>query len=212
MAEMPTNPRQVRWLLIAAALGIIGIMLILAYVPIQGALSRQVGDATINLTVDRRFIPALNNCVTYSWDVEGVQAVYFNDSGTVGQGSASHCVRRGEALPELRLEFADGGDATYRLGVSVITQVWWFWVLGMMAVGLILYALLPPRVNHALWRAAEVTAIWIVILVVFLEGGFRLYIAMTGTPRERILYFESVERIKAANRFYPELFTLFALS
>ena len=69
---------------------LIAVLVILLVLAIIGTPAPKIattfGGATVNLRVDRAWIFGPGQCVTFSWNLEGIQSLYIDGGGKIGWG------------------------------------------------------------------------------------------------------------------------------
>ena len=80
------------------------------------SLNLSEGSATIRFSADRNSVIFPGQCVTVSWNVEGIRAMYLNGMGRVGRGTQELCTFG--VNPSLYIEFQDDTSRDYTLPVE----------------------------------------------------------------------------------------------
>lgn len=194
--------RQYRLSALLAASGI-GILLLLMLLPTTATpvqINDTYRDSTIAFSVSRNIVAFPGECVMVRWDVQNIQAVYLNDSGEVGTGERELCLNDS---PELRVVFEDESEQIYPSGVVILAQSPLFWLAILTALILIVTAaiqLLPARDDSSrlvrLVAAAIPVVVGIVLALLLLEVGLRIYFTTAGTRDQRIMYVYSLQEIR----------------
>ncbi len=180
-------------------------VLIIDPVPVEKHLS--IGDARISFSGNRSLIAAPGNCITASWQVDGIKAVYLNDQGVVGSGQQSLCLQR-DSRPALRVVLLDNSEHIIHLDTIILTQQPAFWISLIAALALLLIAIyqqatrkrvratLQPRWWRPLITALALIPVGIIAALVLMEIGLRVYFGLFGTPQDKLLYVDSTEEIE----------------
>ena len=79
-------------------------------------------------------------CYRVKWEVSGIEAVYLNDAGKIGEGEERLCYDE-IASPELQVEFSDGTSQTYSLDIVLIQQEPGFWIVVGIALFLFTFGI-----------------------------------------------------------------------
>lgn len=196
-------------ILIGIAIAIfVGIVVLLSAPPITMTITEN--DAEVTFRSSKGAVLFSGDCLTVSWEVENIVAVYLNNQGTVGQGTEVVCVYA-EALPTLRITTQDGTDINYTLPVQILT------VNPLVNLGILLAVILLLSGVYLLFgqwirrfydstlirwvRQLIIPLMVIVLLTLFaIEVVFRIYIASNGTPDEQAMYLWSREEINAQDQ------------
>jgi len=170
-----------------------------------------VGDASIRFEVNDHIILSDTACYTVQWQVSGIEGVYLNDSGKIGEGQERLCYDE-IRVPELRVHFEDGSSNTYTLEIIFLQQEPSFWAFVAIAVLLFvfgIYFFILPFIGLTLrtTRQLRYSLINLLALIIFtilvvgglLEIGLRFYFINFGTENDRINYIYNSEEIQATN-------------
>lgn len=194
-----------RWLL-AVTLAVLAILLAVPQFPIAQTLRQSPDQAELKLTLDQRWVLLPAYCVTYRWELEGIAGVYFDDQPTTGNDQREACfTAKRNTAPDLRVELRDGERVHLQLMPVVLgtNPIYVTAISGLMvaavtiSLGLIDVALVL--------RGVQIAVVWIVITALMLEGGFRLWIGLTGTDTDKLIYTGSVAEIAGQQRDFVEM-------
>jgi hypothetical protein len=110
-------------------------------VQVPATIEAADGNTRLFFQLDDTTVFSDRQCVRASWHVEGIQAVWFEDRATTGEGSGQACNERAA----LRVRFLDGSEKTYRIHKEVFLDKLPF-RLGLLACGALILAaiLLAP--------------------------------------------------------------------
>ena len=174
------------------------------------AINTSENEADIAFRSSRGTILVSGECITVSWEVDNIVAVYLNNQATVGQGEQVVCVYA-QAKPTLRISAQDGTELSYTLPIEILTLNPLVNIGGLLAIICFLigiYLLIGQSIRSifqiALIRRIRRTALPIVIIVLMtlfaIEVVFRIYIASNGTADEQAMYLWSREEINAQDQ------------
>ncbi|MEO0564836.1 MAG: hypothetical protein AAF125_22205 [Chloroflexota bacterium] len=106
-------------------------------------LENRVNGGQVAFETDRRAVLFPWGCVTASWSVEGIEAVFFDDDAAVGQESRQHCPATATyPAPTLYIDFQGNFIQTFSVPLTVLTAARWFqWSSGLVFLALLLTAL-----------------------------------------------------------------------
>ena len=157
-------------------------------------------EAQINFRSDRGAVVFSGECVTVSWSVENIQAVYLNKLPTVGQGEETVCVYS-VAQPTLSVTTQDGTEVDYALEILILT------VNPLANIGFLLSVffllsgiyLIIGQSKLFRWMRRLIVPISFMVLITLLsiEIVFRIYISSFGSRDEQAMYLWSREEINA---------------
>lgn len=173
--------------------------LTLTWFPLTKTVAVDLGGASGEVRISPRFILMPQGCTTYTWRVDNIQSIWFDNNASVGESSERVCGFV-DGPPPLLVQFTDNSQFVYRLSPVIMAQQPLVWLGALLSIVGLLYALIPPRVSGVMLRGAQVVLVWVVLLMLMLEGGFRLWIVTTGTPSQRTLYLGSAEDVQLANQ------------
>lgn len=175
---------------------IVGILL-LTLIPIPKGISHTNGDTTINFSVNHAFILTRNTCVQASWQAENIREIFFMESPTVGEDSAEVCFDSDNGTKtSIQVRLPDDSLEIYTLEtyVAIENPV----IIGVTIVLLIWSTapLFPSSVIEFIQRGLTVSLVWIIVLALMLEVGFRIYLRFTASPQERLIYTGTMDEIE----------------
>ena len=75
---------------------------------------------TVDLRADRAWVFVPGQCVTVSWNLEGIQSLYIDGSGTIGWGEESFCPSLEATSPVFEFTAANGEIRDFRLGIHYL--------------------------------------------------------------------------------------------
>lgn len=179
-----------------------------AYLPQPIQLTDTVGSASVKFEADDIRLFEETECYTVSWEVSGIEGVYLNENGKIGQGSELLCYEDVQ-LPQLRVVFQDESEQIYEIDVIVVQEMPQFWAgLGLAGAFLFfaLYFFLVPLMGFTLrsnrgcvftlLNLVALTLGTLVVVGVGLELGLRYYFANYGTEQDLIWYVYSSEDLQ----------------
>lgn len=194
------------------ALGLTAILILMVLVPIPKSQTTRQGNTTFTLRVNRQIVLFPGSCVRYGWNVENIQAIWWNGSETVGSRETNYCT---PSVPStLTVTFQDGTRADYTLPIIVLTQNTLargtlFFIIALYIIAAIIW--LAPKLTTStsafvgFVRVVEIIVIWVVIILVLLEGGTRLWVRFTLSEIDRMAYFSSPDEIFRATNLFVEV-------
>jgi len=90
------------------------------FVPIPHTINDTYNDATIEFSVDDT-VMLQATCYNVTWHVEGIEGVYLNETGRVGQGTETICAEDdSNTQPKLQVIFVDGTEKTYTIDITLV--------------------------------------------------------------------------------------------
>lgn len=138
-------------------------------------VDEQIGDASLFLEAASAYVPTEATCFMVRWDVSGIEAIYLNERGQIGQGEQEVCYHK-LYKPEFDITLQDGTELHYRLRVIPIFDLWQFWVF--VIVGIVLFQL-PlflatcnpldwlSSLGHHLKRRPRMWAVMILVMMLY---------------------------------------------
>lgn len=159
--------------------------------------------AHIHFEVARRWVVRPGDCTTVKWDVEGIQHIYVDGVGQVGQGSCAICVEEEKRTTTLTAHFRDDTTQDFTLDVGTLTYAPGIWLLGGLALtcGIALLALGGASLaSHRVtlgraspWLSQTATGLNLLIFsllitLISMELGLRWYFDTQGTPDQKVKY------------------------
>jgi lysophospholipase L1-like esterase len=201
--------------LIASALTIVGLVL-LALVLTSGLSSTQINaheaDATIHFEAQRGLVLLAGDCLTVRWQVDGIREVYFDGQPQIGEGEQQVCLDS-QTRPRLSIILRDGSQREYTLPITILATDPLFLGglvtlvaalllrLTWLAVGLhnLLIRLSTFARRTRLFLRLGIVAASVLMTLLLLDVGLRLYFTRFGTREDRIQYVYSLDEIRAEN-------------
>ncbi len=199
-------------ILFLGAIVVIVILVFLSIVPASLTTDVEEEGAEIYFSADRRLIAFPGGCVTVSWEVQYIQAVYLNGNGVIGNGEEQLCLDN-EFIPTLEVIFRDETSHIYQLNVRIMSSdpliqslvglSFFCLLLSSYKIWQDRYATLLQLVKHVIKNSNFTIVIkklaliggGIVFAVILLEIGLRFYFSEFGTEDERVKYLYSMEEI-----------------
>jgi lysophospholipase L1-like esterase len=206
---MQVKHQKTALILIGIAIAILGVLgLKLTASPI--AINTTENEAQVAFRSSRGANLFSGECITVSWEVENIVAVYLNNQATVGQGEKVVCVYA-ESQPTLRITAQDGTELTYTLPIEILT------LNPLVNIGILLaiifflsgvYLLFGQGIrtiyqSSPIRRIRQIVKPLVIIVFITLfaiEVVFRIYIATNGTRDEQAMYLWSREEINAQDQ------------
>lgn len=196
----------------------------LVILPLPQRVQVEERDATILITTDRRWVVNANECLTLTWQVEGIVAIYFNDEGTTGNNSTRFCVNEPNTEVSWRIQFKDGSEQTYTLTLTLLAYEPLLWAAVFVAVNALLWivglsidALLSRkllafrRVLQTMLLVVSSTVIIAALSYLLLDAALAWHFDTYGTLRERQIYRYSEEALNALQKEGERPFILYGL-
>lgn len=164
-------------------------------------------EAEVLFQADRGAVTFSGECITVSWQVENITAVYLNNTPTVGQGENEVCVFA-ESQPTLSITTQDGTKLDYTLNISILSInpfVNFATLLAIIFFITAIYLLIGQGLTR-IYQSAPIRKVRQVIIPVFiitlitlfvLEIVFRIHISSNGTRDEQVMYLWTREEINA---------------
>ena len=78
------------------------------------------GGATVDLRADRAWVFVPGQCVTFSWNLEGIQSLYIDGSGKIGWGVEKFCPSLEATSPTFEITAANGETRSFSLGIHYL--------------------------------------------------------------------------------------------
>lgn len=131
LPKLPGSP--ITALLILNIALLLSLLLVIFGAPLP-RIEASFGGATVEISADRSWMIMPGQCTTVSWDLEGIQSVYVNGSGKVGQGTMEFCPAPGAATVSFNVTAGDGDSQTFLLPVHDAASYAGAWLplLGIM--------------------------------------------------------------------------------
>lgn len=177
-------------------------------IPQPQTIDETVGESTVLFKTANRLIFSEADCYVVSWQVEGIEGVYLNDGGKIGQGEETICYAE-EDMPELRVVFEDESEEIYRIDILVVQQQLEFWIAtGLAGISLFFslsFVTIPwlglrlqnnKTTARVFGRVVLITLISIICVLLVFEIGLRFYFTNYGDETELISYIYSREDIQ----------------
>lgn len=139
-----------------------------------------VGDASIYFSASDPVLLSTKDCYTVRWNVTGIEAVYLNEAGQIGQGEKQLCYQDG-IPPQLRVVFEDDTEKTYEIDVELIIDMPQFWLVVIVASILLRLVLFVDesklvkwikRVNRVAPERSWVWAVNGILSIIFISLAF----------------------------------------
>jgi len=209
---MPKLRRAYRVALVFLFLCLLTCIGLFAYsnTPSPLVITDTVGNASVRFETLDHIILNDTACYRVQWQVSGIEGVYLNDSGKIGEGQERLCYDE-SSEPELRVDFEDGTTRTYTLEIVLLPQQPGFWLVIAIAILLSVfsfYFFILPFLGMTIrtpnqMRFTVITLIALILLAIvavsgLLELGLRFYFTNFGTEDDRILYIYNSEQIQDA--------------
>lgn len=141
-------------------------------------------EASIYFYADRSVVAFPGDCVTVRWSVEGIQEVYLNQYGLVGEGERQWCETTDRSIkPTLRVLFKDGTWRAYPANVKTLwielnTPLLGAWTVGLLIAGA--YALKTPLLAPLIDRLRTNARFQEAALLLWMFGVISIYWFMDG--------------------------------
>ena len=131
LPKLPLSP--------AAALLILNIALLLALllaILISPAprVDSSFGGARVSISANRSWTIRPGQCAIVSWELEGIQSVYVNGAGKIGQGAQELCPAPGAATVEFSITAGDGDRRSFTIPLHDLASygVAWLPMMGLL--------------------------------------------------------------------------------
>ncbi len=149
--------------LIVAGAGLLAWLGWMALRPESLAIADSRDGQRVAFTAERARVLLPGQCVSVTWEAEGISAIYLDHEGIGGEGSASICPA-GAYYPTFRVVAPDGSSHIYTLPVSIVVYQVEFWILLIFGTacalsGVILYNAGRQRQGRAVLLARIVFAL-----------------------------------------------------
>ena len=79
-----------------------------------------LGGATVDLRADRAWVFVPGQCVTVSWNLEGIKSLYIDGGGKIGWGEESFCPSLKATSPVFEITAANGEIRDFRLSIHYL--------------------------------------------------------------------------------------------
>ena len=75
---------------------------------------------TVDLRADRAWVFVPGQCVTVSWNLEGIQSLYIDGGGKIGWGEEKFCPSLEATSPTFEITAANGETRSFSLGIHYL--------------------------------------------------------------------------------------------
>lgn len=149
--------RQIRLTGRATAVVLALLILLLAVViaansPIP-VIAEQYGETTLHFVADRAWALFPGDCVSISWDVEGIESLYIEERGEIGWGEKAFCPQINRTAARFVVRSPDGLHREFQLRIHFLPDLL-LYLAGFVGVvsslGLAAYFLLTNRLDKSL--------------------------------------------------------------
>jgi hypothetical protein len=140
-ARAPRATRiQMPWLVIFFSALLVGLVWV-ASASLPAQIETRAGQAKGFFASDRRWVMLPGQCVTLSWQVENIRALYVNGVGKAGSGSEPFCLTRETTAATLTVHFQDGSVEDYVLPLTLLAFNPLAWGVLLLFAGIVIVAL-----------------------------------------------------------------------
>ncbi len=168
-----------------ALLVLIAVLFVLLALAIHNApaprIETEFGGASVDISGDRAWALLPGDCVTITWDLEGIHSLYVDGQGKIGWGEMAYCPSLISASPQFEVTSANGGERTLSLDLryfpmELIRSLLLFVILSLLLIAL--YYLVTLRLWEPLPFNASLGLALLALLIACLLGqtgdAFRL--------------------------------------
>ena len=129
--KLPGSP--IAALLILNIALLLALLLVILAAPVP-RIEASFGGATVEILADRSWTILPGQCAIVNWDLEGIQSVYVNASGKVGQDTMEFCPAPGATDVSFNVTAGDGSSQTFLLIIPDVSSyaIVWLPMLGML--------------------------------------------------------------------------------
>ena len=107
--------------LLLVPIAVLVILLVLAIFGTQAPkIATTFGGNTVDLRADRAWVFVPGKCVTFSWNLEGIQSLYIYGEGKIGWGEEKFCPSLYATSPTFEITAANGETRSFSLGVHYL--------------------------------------------------------------------------------------------
>ena len=187
--------------------GLLVALLLLPSLPLSTHFTEQIDSSILSLKTNKRFVLWQGDCAEWSWKLEGIRAVYFNDQASVGETTQTVCLTQSNP-PTLSVTLENDTTKIYHPNIIILVQsrAVWSVVVGwtLLVIGTTLVWLLgsikgQQRLGRAM-QAILTIMLSTLLMLAILEGFMRLWFSLTGTEEDRVKYVYTQERINQIQR------------
>lgn len=175
---MKTGPRlSLRSPTARALLVLIAVLLVLLTLAIQNApaprIETEFGGATVEIRADRAWALLPGNCLTITWDLEGIHSLYVDGQGKIGWGEMAYCPSLLSTSPLFEVTSANGEERTLSLDLrflplELISSLLLCAILSLFLLAA--YYLVTMRVGQPLSFDASIGLAFLALLIACLLG------------------------------------------
>lgn len=194
------------FLLAAVVIAAIAVLRVLS--PGSATIQEDYGDSKVLFRSSRPWVIQHGDCVTLTWESAGIQAIYLNDTPTVGSGTEEFCPTPRQQMVALTIIFPDGISQDYVLNIGTLAAAPEMWLLFALGASLLLaaaysafaYRFSEPaqrmaKIARPAWNMTRLVLINLLIVAVLLEIGLRIYFGSFGTEQQRGMYLYAADEI-----------------
>ena len=168
-----------------ALLVLIAVLFVLLALAIHNSpaprIETEFGGATVDIRADRAWALLPGDCVTITWDLEGIHSLYVDGQGKIGWGEMAYCPSLIAASPQFEVTSANGEERPLSLDLrylplELIRSLLLFVILPLLLIAL--YYLVTMRLWEPLPFNASLGLALLALLIACLLGqtgyAFRL--------------------------------------
>lgn len=96
------------------------------------------GNTQIDIQADTGWLLLPNDCATISWAVEGIQGLYIDEGGQIGQGSIDYCPAIDSASPKFDIVDNNGVHRYVTLDIHYLPDLV-FYLAGFVGIGFTIF-------------------------------------------------------------------------
>ncbi|MCY4467042.1 MAG: hypothetical protein OXE46_16035 [Chloroflexi bacterium] len=132
------------------------------------AIEQQYGDTSLHFTADRAWALFPGDCVTISWQTEGIESLYIEGRGEIGWGERTFCPQIDHTSARFEVRSPDGLHREFQLRLHFLPDllVYLTGIVGTLgSVGMAAYFLLTKRMDKALnlpWLLVCLSALMVI--------------------------------------------------
>ena len=149
------------------------------------------GGATVDIRADRGLSVLPGQCVTITWDLEGIQSLYIDGHGKIGWGEMDFCPTISAPGPVIKITAQDGSERRLTLNFHYLLKVL-VSMLGFVGMASAAVFALYGVLNRNVGKTFPLQGMTIAILALLLIGGL---IRLSDNPiliRDFLLSLKSV--------------------
>lgn len=146
------------------------------------SIQSQFDDTRIDIRADQAWVLQSGGCLTVTWNVEGINAIYINSEGKIGEGELEFCPQVNATSPLIEVIDNDDVYRTFRLDIRYLPD-FVFYLLGFVGLAFtIVFTIYQLWIRHF----DKPFPIWGMLVTVLFLAIFGGLIRLSSAPTEPI--------------------------